>query len=76
LPQLPPQLGNLSLKLGNPLSLHRDELGKLLIGRMRIARHHTMINKLKPRSTSHAAQDLTSYLAGTRLIDRCHARTL
>lgn len=33
---------------------------KLLIGRMRIGRHTTMISKPEPRSTSHA-EDLTSH---------------
>jgi hypothetical protein len=46
LPQLPPQLGNLSLKPGNLLSLHCDQSGKLLMGRPRINRHHIMINEL------------------------------
>jgi len=61
LPQLPPQLGNLSLKLGDPLRLRDDHSGKLFIGRRRISSHHAMINELKQRSTSHAGQDLTSY---------------
>ena len=61
LPQLAPQLSNLSLKLSDPLSLRRDESSKLLIGRRQTSRHHNMINELTPRSTSHAAQGLTSY---------------
>jgi hypothetical protein len=61
LPQLPSQLGNLSLQLRDPLGLRYDHSSKLLIGRRRISRHHTMINELKLRSTSHAGQDLTSY---------------
>jgi hypothetical protein len=42
--QLPSQPGNLSLKLGDPLSLRCDQRGKLLIRRTRISGHTTMIN--------------------------------
>jgi hypothetical protein len=55
------QLGNLSLKLGDPLSLRCDQSSKLLIGRRRISGHHIMINEPTPRSTRHAGQNLTSY---------------
>jgi putative transposase len=61
LPQLPPQLPNLSLKPTYLLRLRHNQSGQLLIRRTRIPGHRTMINELTPRSTSHAAQRLTSY---------------
>jgi hypothetical protein len=61
LPQLPPQLPNLSLKPAYLLRLRHNQSGQLLIRRTRIPGHRTMINELAPRSTSHAAQRLTSY---------------
>jgi hypothetical protein len=61
LAQLPPQLSDLSLKLSDPLGLRHNQSGQLLIGRRRTSGHHTMINEPAPRSTRHAAQDLTSY---------------
>jgi hypothetical protein len=44
LPQPRTQLSDLRLKLSDPRSLHRHQSSKLVIGRTRINRHHTMIN--------------------------------
>lgn len=62
---VPPQLSDLSLKLDDPLGLRHNQSGQFLIGQRRTSGHHTMINEPAPRSTSHAAQDLTvtDYLA-------------
>jgi hypothetical protein len=60
LPQPPPQLGNLSLELLDPLGLPHDERRELLIRRTPVSRHPAMIDKSRRRSSSHAG-DLTSF---------------
>jgi hypothetical protein len=77
LPQLPPQLGNLSPQFGHHRTQPTDHLPQLgvlrnrvLIGRTRIGRHTTVINR-KPRKINQTRRTepdaMTSYTAVTLL---------